>query len=519
MGVADRPSDQFPRRIAGLMVANGLALVLILQIAQIARDVVAGDVDDVWLAFFPVVWMDFSLVVLLCLFWGLSFGAGKKMKAREGRPTRWAWLRPWLLPDFRALRRTLHSRAIRSWTLTVGVAYALLLAVLQGVVVVDLSGGGLPAGTLFPFVDASGGPIGWAPKLVLAPNPFLGVILRPYTVAVTTLLSVLGGLGIGLVTFRWRIAGSRQRRLSRATGAVAGALVMCPACAASPTFAIFASLLAPAAGGATGAASSTGALVDFSTVMLMASTIALWIGLARTSQTLRPPPEPLSSPEGGNRAAQFGGWLLVMAVVLAIAALLTDLSSVTPSSGQGHGGEGGFQVATTHPPGAIAFALLGIGAAAWCALMRASRLLPPLRRAALIIALSLLYADGIIHWFAVSEHAGSAPNVAFFLVTGVVQVFAVPFVARRKKALWWVGVAFTVFLIALYAVTRVVPTPLEPRPESIQTLGLLSKAVGAGLLIALAVYFGREIVPNRLRMIRRGTTASVHPRAARPRRL
>jgi hypothetical protein len=118
---------------------------------------------------------------------------------------------------------------------------------------------------------------------------------------------------------------------------------------------------------------------------------------------------------------------------------------------------------------------------------------------ALLTALALLYADGVVHWLAVLEHIGSGPNVAFFLATGAIQVLSAPIALRRDRHLWWAGVPFTAFLILLYAVARVAVLPLELGLEPIEQLGLVSKGIEVLLLIALAAYFGRRIIPTGLR--------------------
>ena len=124
------------------------------------------------------------------------------------------------------------------------------------------------------------------------------------------------------------------------------------------------------------------------------------------------------------------------------------------------------------------------------------------RSAALATGLTLLYADVLIHWFAVPQHLahiGGEVYVLFFLTAGAIQVFAVPLALRRDGVLWWTGVAFPVFLLALFAVTRLVAPPFATQAEPIEALGLLSKALEVGILAAMTVYFGRRIVPWNLR--------------------
>ena len=491
------------RRTAAWLTIGAAALFFLFQIAEILRDAMAGRIVNPFLALFPVLWLDLALVVLLVLAWGLSFG-GTPATQHPGRPS---W-RSWFMPDFETLRRALAAPVVRHHVMIIGAVYALVLMLLQGVIVVDFDGAHVPQSTTFPYVDASGGPPGWGPRLLWAPNPYVAVLLRPYTVAVTVLLSVLGGLGLGLVASNWRARRSGPRRLRNVAGAVTGVLVVCPACAASPAFAFLSGLVAPAAGGGAALASfQIGRLVAFSTGMLVVSAFALWIGLARISRTIRGFPETAvpTAKSSRERIVPLGNLLLAAGVVLAVVALLVDLSGVPPSAPPGHGEPGGPGPRANHPLVAITLGFLGTEAVVLGSSLRAPRSVAIPRGAALVSAMGLLYVDGILHWFAVAEHVGSGPNVTFFLVTGAVQVFSVRLALSRKRILWWVGVAFTIFLIALYAATRVVPLPFESEPEPLETLGLLSKGVEIGLLIALAAYLGRDVVPSRLRGVPRGT--------------
>ncbi len=110
---------------------------------------------------------------------------------------------------------------------------------------------------------------------------------------------------------------------------------------------------------------------------------------------------------------------------------------------------------------------------------------------ALVGGLSLLYADGLLHWFAILEHIGAVPFMWFFAVSGAVQVFAIPFALRSERVAWWSGVALSVFFLVLYAAVLVAPEPLNVEPEGVTGLGLLSKAAELGILGGMAGYSGR----------------------------
>ena len=463
---------------------------------EIAGELSVGTISDVWFAIFPVLWLDVAIVVLFLLSWGLL---SARLRPPRSPRTLAGWRR-WIIPDFQAIRGALDSAKLRTWILGVATAYAILLMILQRTVVVDPGGALAPEGASYPFVEVFGGPMGWGPKLVLVPNPYFGVLLRPYTVAATILLSVLAGFGMGLMGYRRRAARGAPGSVRRAAAAAGGLLVMCPVCAGSPVLALLSGLLTPAAaaGGVASSGLLVGPLMAFSTAMLGVSTLMMWMGIARASHGLErieaSSPAPVRSAE--ERRRRLGSWLLVVAVVLAVGSLLIDLSGA--SAGGSHAGHGG-EAPPAHPPIALGLFLFGLiifltGAPLVLPGYSASR-----RQLALLTALALLYADGVVHWLAVSEHIGSGPNVAFFLAAGGIQVLSAPIALRRDRLLWWAGLPFTAFLILMYAVTRVAVLPLELGLEPIEQLGLVSKGIEVSLLVALTAYFGRRIVPAGLR--------------------
>jgi len=114
--------------------------------------------------------------------------------------------------------------------------------------------------------------------------------------------------------------------------------------------------------------------------------------------------------------------------------------------------------------------------------------------------LTLLYSDGLLHWLAVLEHLSEPLYATFFIIGGAVQVFgAVLLVRRHERALWWVGVALTVFFLELYVLVLIVPAPFSLEPESLESLGALSKIIESAILVALGVFFGPRMVPVRLK--------------------
>ncbi len=198
---------------------------------------------------------------------------------------------------------------------------------------------------------------------------------------------------------------------------------------------------------------------------------------------------------------RFGKFLIILGVAIAAGVLVTDLMAGLASTGavSSHGGHGSESVPVTHSAAAIYVAILGSGVILAGLVLSSINSLRSVQTLSLVAGLTLLYADGVVHWLAVTEHIGEPLSAIFFVFSGGIQVGAVPLVKRREKLLWWVGVALTVFFIELYILTRIVPPPFSLEPESLESLGTLSKAIEIGLLVALGLFFGSRMVPNRLR--------------------
>src|SRR5712691_9696188 len=194
------------------------------------------------------------------------------------------------------------------------------------------------------------------------------------------------------------------------------------------------------------------------------------------------------------------GWsLILVAVVFAVAVPALDILQAPPATTPVHDHEVAQAAPIVHSSDAIAVAaeLLPILVVGLSLVMPA--LLTSERAFALVGGLSLLYADGLLHWFAILEHVGAAPFMWFFAASGAVQIFAIPFALRWERVAWWSGVALSVFFLVLYAFVLIVPEPLSVEPEGVTGLGLLSKAAELGILGGMAGYFGNRIVPGILR--------------------
>jgi len=194
-----------------------------------------------------------------------------------------------------------------------------------------------------------------------------------------------------------------------------------------------------------------------------------------------------------------GKVLIVLGVVLAIGVLLTDIMAAPAPSALSSHGHGGQEVAPIHSPISLAFALLGPPIVLGGLMLTYRGSLRYVQGIGLVAGLTLLYADGLLHWLAVLEHLSEPLSAGFFVISGAIQVGAIPLARRREKLLWWVGVALTLVFIELYIITRIIPPPFLLEPESVESLGTFSKGVEIALLAALGLFFRSRIIPMGLR--------------------
>ncbi len=199
---------------------------------------------------------------------------------------------------------------------------------------------------------------------------------------------------------------------------------------------------------------------------------------------------------------KLGTLFVILGIVVGVSVLISDVlaGQAEQSIPSGHAGHGAAVATITHSFVAIALAFFGTAIILAGLVLNYPESLTSVRAFVLPVGLTLLYADGLLHWLAVLEHLTEPLYAAFFIGSGAVQIGAVPLIRRRERLLWWVGVALTVFFIELYVLAVIVPPPFSLEPEAVGSLGLLSKVVEVGILVALALFFGPRIVPARLRI-------------------
>jgi hypothetical protein len=102
---------------------------------------------------------------------------------------------------------------------------------------------------------------------------------------------------------------------------------------------------------------------------------------------------------------------------------------------------------------------------------------------------------GILHLIWASSIIGKAPPTfsIFFIVSGIAQVFwALPMIKRWGRIWYYIGIAGTVVLVILYAVTRV-PNPLTGgRPAPTNEIGIAIMVFQIAYIAITAIILVRE---------------------------
>lgn len=116
-----------------------------------------------------------------------------------------------------------------------------------------------------------------------------------------------------------------------------------------------------------------------------------------------------------------------------------------------------------------------------------------LRSGLVVSAVLFLLVAGLIHLLIGPTHWAHAPaHGLFFAIAGLAElVWAVAFWRRPSIRLVQLGTVLASGLIALWAITRLVPAPFTGAPEAVDTYGLLCKlaeGLAVGALVALSLH-------------------------------
>ena len=249
-------------RILPLELSLILLALLFLEFAEVLREIRTDVVLDWFVTLAPLIWMNASILVLIAFF--RLYFSPEPVPPRTGAGMRRA--SAFFLPDMRVLR--VRGSSVRKvWAFST-LVYAVAYALLQGIVVVDLSGSLQP---VFVIIESA---IGYGPGIAWAPTTTLGIQLRPYSVAAAAALSLLSGVVFALA---FQVMTTTRRTARALPGPLLGFAVMCPACATGPLSGLFLAYVAPIAFmGGMGSASAFSRLLGFSTILLAVTLILLW---------------------------------------------------------------------------------------------------------------------------------------------------------------------------------------------------------------------------------------------------
>lgn len=181
---------------------------------------------------------------------------------------------------------------------------------------------------------------------------------------------------------------------------------------------------------------------------------------------------------------RLGKELVLVGLVIALGAVTWDLSYVMGQPVEHHDGHEAAVIA--HNTVATVLVIIGVALSA----VGARMLLlgkPAGREAyALFAASSLMLADGVLHFYVVSEHLSILSFAVFFVVAGAVQLVLGFGLFRAKPLIYIFSVLVLVGLVVVFFVTRVVPPPGMTEPEQFEAVGAVSKVLEFAALGALS---------------------------------
>ncbi|HZA62897.1 MAG TPA: hypothetical protein VE573_08510 [Nitrososphaeraceae archaeon] len=101
---------------------------------------------------------------------------------------------------------------------------------------------------------------------------------------------------------------------------------------------------------------------------------------------------------------------------------------------------------------------------------------------------------GILHLLLVPNIFGfNVNNAIFFLVSGIAQIFWVlPMVKRWGKMWYYIGIAGTIILIIMWAITRMPGNPITGRGGPISDMAIAIEVFQIAYVIITAIIIARE---------------------------
>jgi hypothetical protein len=110
------------------------------------------------------------------------------------------------------------------------------------------------------------------------------------------------------------------------------------------------------------------------------------------------------------------------------------------------------------------------------------------------IAAATTAIAGILHLILVPDIIGRNLNSGvFFIVAGIAQMFwVVPMVKRWGRIWYYIGIAGTIVLIIMWAMTRVPGNPITGRGGPISEMAIAIEVFQIAFIVLTAIIIGKE---------------------------
>ncbi len=196
------------------------------------------------------------------------------------------------------------------------------------------------------------------------------------------------------------------------------------------------------------------------------------------------------TPFGGPKVRRRLGFeLLLVGLFIAMGAVAWDLSYVLGMP-EPPGAHDDTEV-MVHNAAATAVLVVGVllsmvGARMFLLERPASR-----KATALFAASTLMFADGVLHFYVVSEHLSILPFAVFFVAAGAAQIGLGFGLLKPRPFVYLLSTVLTIGLIGLFFLSRTVTLPYAEGPEEYEALGLVSKVLEVATIAALGVLLYR----------------------------
>jgi hypothetical protein len=111
-----------------------------------------------------------------------------------------------------------------------------------------------------------------------------------------------------------------------------------------------------------------------------------------------------------------------------------------------------------------------------------------------IIAAATTAIAGILHLLLVPNVISfNVNNAIFFLVSGIVQIFwALPMIKKWGKIWYYIGIAGTIILIIIWAITRMPGNPITGRGGPISEMAIAIEILQIAYVIITAIIAAKE---------------------------